>query len=64
MVCSRPYAPGMEPAEAARKLAEDKRRYDERFTMLLNHAYLTDAFRTAQSAQAQTAQQEKAPAAS
>ncbi|WBF67164.1 HD domain-containing protein [Desulfovibrio subterraneus] len=64
MVCSRPYAPGMEPAEAARKLAEDKRRYDERYTMLLNHAYLTDAFRTAQSSQAQTAQQEKAPAAS
>ncbi|UZP67285.1 HD domain-containing protein [Desulfovibrio mangrovi] len=63
MICSRPYAAGTEPAEAARKLAEDKKRYDERYTLLLNHAYLTDAFRMAQSAQSTQSAQSDQPVA-
>lgn len=45
MITRRGYATAMEPVDAARTLANDKKRYDERFSALLFHAFLTDAFR-------------------
>lgn len=50
MITKRAYAPAQELTDAAKNLADDKRRYDERYTMLLHHAFLTDAFKLAATA--------------
>lgn len=44
MITNRSHAEGMEPEEAAAKLAQDKTRYDEKYTSLLHSAYLTEEF--------------------
>ena len=44
MIQGRAYAPAKPPVEAARELANDKRRYDERFTVPLMTAFVTNAF--------------------
>ncbi len=62
MITERGHAPAMELLDAARVLAEDKKRYDERFTTLLYNALLTDAFRLNAAASA-AAEEETAPAA-
>ncbi len=46
MITKRIHAPALEFLEAAKRLAEDKKRYDERYTGMLYHAFMTDAFRT------------------
>ena len=44
MIQKRPYAEAQPPVEAARALAADKARYDNRFAMPLLTAYVTGAF--------------------
>lgn len=43
MITERPYAEAMEPLDAAKALAQDKR-YDERFATVLKTAYVTGEF--------------------
>lgn len=41
MIAKRPYAPAKEPATAGKELADDKVRYDARFSVPLANIYLT-----------------------
>ena len=44
MITRRPYAPAKKPLDAARELAEEKTKYDARYTVPLHNAYLTGLF--------------------
>jgi len=44
MIVKRPFAAAKTPLEAAKTLATDKNRYDNRFATLLHNAYLTNKF--------------------
>ncbi len=44
MISKRPHAPAKKPLDAARELAEEKTRYDARYTVPLHNAYLTGLF--------------------
>ncbi|MCG8529263.1 MAG: HD domain-containing protein [Desulfovibrionales bacterium] len=44
MISKRTYAESMEPAAAALSLQKDEKRYDSKYTMILNAAYATNQF--------------------
>lgn len=63
MITKRIHAPAQDFLVAAKSLADDRRRYDERYSTLLYNAFVTDAFRLNAPAQGKAdTQDDQSPA--